>query len=234
MAEPVPEMAKAAPFVEKLVSKGYEVLYLTDAIDEATITNMQKFGDYQLTDVSKEGLEVCGRGGGCRRAARNSSRKGHAGKEKDHLCSPGPPAVLHPSFFVVRFKHECGPSSTGGDWAKGEALDPWVPPTFLMVTKLKPDCCSYFAQLLEADEGEKAKEEALSKEFADVVDFLKKSLAERVEKVTGKDIIYMAYMYGVGLPQRMLWMQVGGEQCLNATACVPQTCHPAIFCSVLS
>ncbi|KAF5832971.1 heat shock protein 90C [Dunaliella salina] len=88
------KMAKAAPFVEKLVSKGYEVLYLTDAIDEATITNMQKFGDFQLTDVSKEGLE------------------------------------------------------------------------------------------LEADEGEKAKEEALSKEFSDVVDFLKKSLAERVEKVT--------------------------------------------------
>nr|QBY35568.1 heat shock protein 90C [Dunaliella salina] len=94
MAADSVEMAKAAPFVEKLVSKGYEVLYLTDAIDEATITNMQKFGDYQLTDVSKEGLE------------------------------------------------------------------------------------------LEADEGEKAKEEALSKEFADVVDFLKKSLAERVEKVT--------------------------------------------------
>lgn len=41
------------------MSKGYEVLYLTDAIDEATITNLQKFGDFQLTDVSKEGLEVC-------------------------------------------------------------------------------------------------------------------------------------------------------------------------------
>jgi len=43
--------------------------------------------------------------------------------------------------------------------------------------------CVHAAQL-EADEGEKAKEEALSKEFQDVVDFLKKSLAERVEKVT--------------------------------------------------
>jgi len=54
-------MARAAPFVEKLVSKGYEVLYLTDAIDEATITNLTKFGDFQLTDVSKEGLDVSGR-----------------------------------------------------------------------------------------------------------------------------------------------------------------------------
>lgn len=36
------EVARAAPFVEKLVQKGYEVLYLTEAIDEATITNMAK------------------------------------------------------------------------------------------------------------------------------------------------------------------------------------------------
>ncbi len=59
-------MAKAAPFVEKLVSKGYEVLYLTDAIDEATITNMQKFGDHPLVDVSKEGLEVRAGGVHCK------------------------------------------------------------------------------------------------------------------------------------------------------------------------
>lgn len=39
------------------------------------------------------------------------------------------------------------------------------------------------ASQLEADESEKAKDEAYSKEFSDVVDFLKKSLAERVEKV---------------------------------------------------
>jgi len=50
--------ARSSPFVEKLVSKGYEVLYLTDAIDEATVTNLQKFGDKELVDVSKEGLEL--------------------------------------------------------------------------------------------------------------------------------------------------------------------------------
>lgn len=36
-----------------------QVLYLTDAIDEATVTNMQKFGEMELVDVSKEGLQVC-------------------------------------------------------------------------------------------------------------------------------------------------------------------------------
>ncbi len=56
------QVARAAPFVEKLVAKGYEVLYLTDAIDEATITNLQKFQDKELVDVSKEGLTVRARG----------------------------------------------------------------------------------------------------------------------------------------------------------------------------
>ncbi len=52
------QVAQSAPFVEKLVAKGYEVLYLTDAIDEATVTNLQKFQDMELVDVSKEGLAV--------------------------------------------------------------------------------------------------------------------------------------------------------------------------------
>jgi heat shock protein beta len=50
--------ASSAPFVEKLVKKGYEVLYLTEAIDEATIQNLGKFEDFELVDVSREGLEL--------------------------------------------------------------------------------------------------------------------------------------------------------------------------------
>jgi len=52
------EVAKAAPFVEKLVADGYEVLYLTEAIDEAMVTNLAKFNDLELVDVSKEGPQL--------------------------------------------------------------------------------------------------------------------------------------------------------------------------------
>ena len=46
------------PFIEKLVSKGYEVLYLTEPIDEVAVTNLQKFEDKELVDVSKEDLDL--------------------------------------------------------------------------------------------------------------------------------------------------------------------------------
>jgi len=52
------EVAAAAPFVEKLAADGYEVLYLTEAIDEAVVTNLGKYNELELVDVSKEGLDV--------------------------------------------------------------------------------------------------------------------------------------------------------------------------------
>jgi heat shock protein beta len=52
------QVARSAPFVERLIKKGFEVLYLTDPVDEAVATNMAKFGDYDLVDVSKEGLKL--------------------------------------------------------------------------------------------------------------------------------------------------------------------------------
>lgn len=45
MAADSVEGARAAPFVEKLVARGTEVLYLTEAVDEAAITNLAKFGE---------------------------------------------------------------------------------------------------------------------------------------------------------------------------------------------
>jgi len=63
MAADSVEIAAAAPFVEGLVSRGYEVLYLTEPIDEAVVTNLGKFdGKHDLVDVTKEGLEVEGEG----------------------------------------------------------------------------------------------------------------------------------------------------------------------------
>ncbi|KAI8472066.1 MAG: heat shock protein 90C [Monoraphidium minutum] len=58
MAADSVEVAAAAPFVEKLAADGYEVLYLTEAIDEAVVTNLGKYDDLELIDVSKEGLDM--------------------------------------------------------------------------------------------------------------------------------------------------------------------------------
>ena len=59
--------AAKAPFVEGLVARGLEVLYLTDPIDEVAITNLGTFMEKTLIDVTKEDLDL-----GCvRRAALN-------------------------------------------------------------------------------------------------------------------------------------------------------------------
>jgi heat shock protein beta len=52
--------AQKAPFVEGLVKRGLEVLYLTDSIDEVAITNLATFGGKPLVDVTKEGLDLGG------------------------------------------------------------------------------------------------------------------------------------------------------------------------------
>ena len=52
------EVAERAPFLEQLTQKGFDVLYLTDAIDEVCMTNLQKFEDYNIVDVSKEDISL--------------------------------------------------------------------------------------------------------------------------------------------------------------------------------
>ena len=46
-----------SPFIEKLRSKGYDVLYFTDIIDEYMIQNLKDYKTKQLVDVSKDGLK---------------------------------------------------------------------------------------------------------------------------------------------------------------------------------
>ena len=52
--------AARAPFVEGLVARGLEVLYLTDPIDEVAITNLGTYGGKTLIDVTKEDLDLGG------------------------------------------------------------------------------------------------------------------------------------------------------------------------------
>lgn len=46
------------PFVERVLKKGYEVLYLTDAVDEYTLTNLPDFEGKKFQNIAKEGLTL--------------------------------------------------------------------------------------------------------------------------------------------------------------------------------
>ncbi|KAM7484472.1 hypothetical protein LguiA_000481 [Lonicera macranthoides] len=50
--------AKSAPFLEKLLQKGIEVLYLIEPIDEVAIQNLQTYKEKKFVDISKEDLEL--------------------------------------------------------------------------------------------------------------------------------------------------------------------------------
>jgi len=45
-----------SPFVERLLKKGYEVLYLTEPVDEYTIQALPEFDGKRFQNVAKEGL----------------------------------------------------------------------------------------------------------------------------------------------------------------------------------
>ncbi|CAK8537092.1 unnamed protein product [Lathyrus sativus] len=50
--------ARTAPFLERLVQKDIEVLYLVDPIDEVAIQNLQTYKEKKFVDISKEDLEL--------------------------------------------------------------------------------------------------------------------------------------------------------------------------------
>lgn len=50
------EEVKKSPFVERLEKKGYEVLYLTEAVDEYAISALPEFDSKKFQNVAKEGF----------------------------------------------------------------------------------------------------------------------------------------------------------------------------------
>jgi len=49
---------KNSPFVERLLRKGYEVLYLTEPVDEYCIQSLPEFDGKKFQNVAKEGLKL--------------------------------------------------------------------------------------------------------------------------------------------------------------------------------
>ena len=57
MAAPSRVEAESSPFVERLLRKGYEVLYLVDPVDEYCTQGLPEFEGKKFQNVAKEGLE---------------------------------------------------------------------------------------------------------------------------------------------------------------------------------
>jgi len=52
------EKAAMSPVIEKLSSRGYEVLYMVEPLDEIAAQTLDKYKDFQIVDATKEGIDL--------------------------------------------------------------------------------------------------------------------------------------------------------------------------------
>ncbi len=50
--------AQQSPFVERLLKRGYEVLFLVEPVDEYAVQNLPEFEGKKFQNVAKEGLKI--------------------------------------------------------------------------------------------------------------------------------------------------------------------------------
>jgi len=52
------QQAIMSPALEKLKKRGFDVLLMTDPLDEVVVQNLEKYKEFDLVDVAKEGLDL--------------------------------------------------------------------------------------------------------------------------------------------------------------------------------
>lgn len=71
------DKAEMSPAAEKVRSRGYEVLYLTEPLDEIMIESVTNYKEHKLVDVSKEGLNLDGDDGEERKKKEEELNENH-------------------------------------------------------------------------------------------------------------------------------------------------------------
>jgi heat shock protein beta len=67
------ESVQNSPLIEKLVKKGYEVLFMVDPIDEYALQHLDKFdGKYKLSNIGREGVKFDSKDSKIKEAERES------------------------------------------------------------------------------------------------------------------------------------------------------------------
>ena len=56
---------KKSPLVKTMKENGYEVLYMTDQVDEAAAGSVDSFDEKKLVDLGKDGVNVLKTNSGC-------------------------------------------------------------------------------------------------------------------------------------------------------------------------
>lgn len=69
--------AKNTPFLEKLIEKDLEVLFLVDPIDEIAINNLKSYKEKDFVDISKEDLDL---------GEKNEEKEKEMKQEYGHIC----------------------------------------------------------------------------------------------------------------------------------------------------
>lgn len=49
---------ESSPFVERLIARGYEVLYMIEAVDEYAISSLPEFNGKKFQNIAKEGFTI--------------------------------------------------------------------------------------------------------------------------------------------------------------------------------